>query len=112
MGPDSWKSEFGDLAAVHLTSENLRKPRTLYCPTTHLKLLKNTMSAGDCPKVEELPKIEGSLKEELVKEHDLKKTEVSEKNILPSAEDLKAEKVHEGVLKGVEGFTPDKLKQT
>ena len=37
---------------------------------------------------------------------------MSEKNILPSAEDLKAEKVHEGVLKGVEGFTPDKLKQT
>jgi len=67
------------------------------------------MSAGDCPKVEELPKIEGSLKEELVKQHELKKTEVAEKNVLPSAEDLKAEKTHEGILKGVEGFTPDKL---
>jgi len=70
--------------------------------------------SGDCPKAEELPKMKScsTLKEELVKDHELKKTEVSEKNILPSAEDLKAEKVHEGVLKGVEGFAPDQLKQT
>jgi len=69
--------------------------------------------SGDAPKtVEELPKIEGSLKDELVKQHELKKTEVAEKNVLPSAEDLKQEKLHEGVFKGVEGFTPDKLKPT
>ena len=34
--------------------------------------------SGDAPKnVEELPKIEGSLKDELVKQHELKKTEAS-----------------------------------
>ena len=38
--------------------------------------------------------------------------QVAEKNVLPSAEDLKQEKLHEGVFKGVEGFTPDKLKPT
>merc|ERR1719322_828560 len=37
--------------------------------------------------------------------------EVAEKNVLPSAEDLKAEKTHENLQKGIEGFTPDKLKQ-
>ena len=30
---------------------------------------------------------------------------------MPSAEDLKAEKTHENLQKGIEGFTPDKLKQ-
>ena len=29
---------------------------------------------------------------------------------MPSAEDLKNEKVHENLQKGIEGFTPDKLK--
>ena len=29
---------------------------------------------------------------------------------MPSAEDLKAEKTHENLQKGIEGFTPDKLK--
>ena len=36
--------------------------------------------------------------------------QVAEKNVLPSAEDLKAEKTHENLQKGIEGFTPDKLK--
>jgi len=67
------------------------------------------MSKGDCPAVKDLPKIEGTLKDELVKPHELNPVEVSEKIALPTAEDLKQEKVHEGVLKGVEGFTPDKL---
>jgi len=65
--------------------------------------------SGDAPALKDLPKIEGSLKDELVKPHDLKKTEVTEKIALPTAEDLKQEKTHEGVLKGVEGFTADKL---
>ena len=37
--------------------------------------------------------------------------QVAEKIVLPSAEDLKAEKTHENLQKGIEGFTPDKLKQ-
>ena len=36
--------------------------------------------------------------------------QVAEKIVLPSAEDLKNEKVHENLQKGIEGFTPDKLK--
>ena len=35
---------------------------------------------------------------------------MDEKIVLPSAEDLKAEKTHENLQKGIEGFTPDKLK--
>lgn len=65
--------------------------------------------SGDAPALKDLPKIEGSLKDELVKPHELKKTEVAEKIALPTAEDLKQEKTREGVLKGVEGFTADKL---
>ena len=48
---------------------------------------------------------------EIEKPADLKHVEVAEKNVLPSAEDLKAEKTHENLQKGIEGFTPDKLKQ-
>ena len=36
--------------------------------------------------------------------------QVAEKIVLPSAEDLKQEKTHENLQKGIEGFTPDKLK--
>jgi len=65
--------------------------------------------SGDAPALKDLPKIEETLKDQLVKPHDLKKIEVSEKVVLPSAEDLKQEKTVEGVLKGVEGFSSDKL---
>jgi len=37
---------------------------------------------------------------------------VNEKTVLPSAEDLKLEKVHEGLIKGVEAFSPENLKPT
>merc|ERR1712080_477672 len=43
------------------------------------------------------------------KSTELKHVEVAEKIVLPSAEDLKAEKTHENLQKGIEGFTPDKL---
>jgi len=87
--------------------------------------------SGDAPALKDLPKIEGSVKDELIKQHDLKqveaqkkeavkgamqgvlkeglvqqhdlkKVETTEKNVLPSAEDMKQEKAVEGVLKGVE----------
>ena len=51
----------------------------------------------------EVPKeclIKSGLKDELLKEHSLKPTEASEKNILPSAEDLKQEKTHQNMLTG------------
>ena len=60
--------------------------------------------------VKDLPKVEANLKSEIEKPADLKHVEVAEKNVLPSAEDLKAEKTHENLQKGIEGFTPDKLK--
>jgi len=62
------------------------------------------------PGTENLPKVEANLKEEIEKPSELKHVEVAEKIVLPSAEDLKNEKVHENLQKGIEGFTPDKLK--
>lgn len=86
------------------------------------------------PSVKDLPKIADTLKGELEKDHQLKKTEVqrplppqiigknltkmlfclqvTEKVVLPSAEDLKAEKTHESLLQGVETFSPEKLNPT
>jgi len=63
--------------------------------------------------VKDLPKellIADNLKGELLKEHNLKHTEAAEKNSLPTVEDLKLEKTHQGLLKGVEGFENEKLK--
>ena len=36
--------------------------------------------------------------------------QMTEKIVLPTAEDVKAEKTHQGLIQGVESFTPDKLK--
>ena len=38
--------------------------------------------------------------------------QVNEKQVLPSAEDVKAEKTHQGLIQGVESFTPEKLNKT
>merc|ERR1711997_642187 len=70
---------------------------------------KSNMSS---PAVKDLPTIANGLKGELEKDHQLKKTSTTEKQVLPSADDVKAEKTHQGLLQGVEGFTPDKLKPT
>ena len=42
----------------------------------------------------------------------LKPTDPTEKNVLPTAEDMKQEKNHQGILTGIEGFTSDSLKPT
>lgn len=42
--------------------------------------------------VKDLPKVEANLKQEIEKQAELKHVEVAEKIVLPSAEDLKAEK--------------------
>jgi len=59
--------------------------------------------------VNDLPKIDNSLKEGILGQHKLKETQTSEKVSLPTAEDVKAEKTHQGLMEGVEGFTPEKL---
>ena len=48
----------------------------------------------------ELPRIASGLKGELEAGASLKPTESNEKNILPSAEDLKQEKTHKNILSG------------
>ena len=48
----------------------------------------------------DLPKIADDLKGELLKERSLKSCESTEKNVLPSAEDLKQEKTHQNILTG------------
>ena len=53
--------------------------------------------------VADLPKdllIAEGLKGELLKEHNLKPTEATEKNVLPSAEDVQQEKTHQNFLTG------------
>ena len=55
--------------------------------------------------VARLPKdllIGEDLKDEILKEHILKPTEATEKNVLPSAEDVKQEKNHQNMLSGKE----------
>jgi hypothetical protein len=64
------------------------------------------------PCVNDLPKIANTLKGELEQDHKLKPTEVTEKQVLPTADDVKAEKTHQGLIQGVEKFSADQLKQT
>jgi len=64
------------------------------------------------PAVKDLPTIDNGIKEELEKDHQLKKTSVTEKQVLPSADDIKAEKTHQGIMQGVETFSPNNLKET
>jgi len=54
--------------------------------------------------------LDTQISQEIAKDHNLKKVEVTEKIVLPTAEDVKAEKTHQGLIEGVESFTPDKLK--
>jgi len=64
----------------------------------------------ESPAVKDLPKLDTQISQEIAKDHNLKKVEVTEKIVLPTAEDVKAEKTHQGLIEGVESFTPDKLK--
>merc|ERR1712141_120552 len=64
----------------------------------------------ESPAVKDLPKLDSQLSTELTKDHKLKHAEMTEKIVLPTAEDVKAEKTHQGLIQGVESFTPDKLK--
>jgi len=69
------------------------------------------MSSTDSPaSVKDLPKIGDSLKGELLSPRNLKDVETAEKNVLPTADDVKAEKTHQGLIEGVENFSSEKLK--
>ena len=58
--------------------------------------------SSDSPAVKDLPKIQDSLKGELLSPRHLKETHVAEKNVLPTAEDVAAEKTHQGLIQGEE----------
>jgi len=62
--------------------------------------------------VKDLPKLDDHIKDEIVKDVQLKHIEVTEKVVLPTAEDIKQEKVHESLLQGVESCPHDHLKPT
>lgn len=70
-------------------------------PTTPVKDLPKEMLIGD--------RLKGEL---LGGEAKLKPTDSVEKNVLPSAEDLKTEKTHQGILTGIAGFQSESLKPT
>jgi len=64
-------------------------------------------------RVKDLPKdklLSASVKDELLGEHNLKPTDSTVKNILPTVEDLKQEKVHQGIMDSIEGFNSEALK--
>ena len=63
------------------------------------------------PTVKDLPKMDETIQQEVAKEHNLKHVETAEKVVLPTADDVKQEKTHQGLIQGVEGFTPEKLKK-
>ena len=53
----------------------------------------------------DLPKIADQLKGEILAEHSLKPTEAQEKNVLPSADDVKQEKNHQNIMTGTDRQT-------
>jgi hypothetical protein len=56
------------------------------------------------PTKEELPKIADQLKSELESEHKLKHADTQEKLVLPSKEEINAEKGQKELLKSIETF--------
>lgn len=62
--------------------------------------------------MKDLPKIGAGLKDQLLGNHNLKHQEAEERNVLPTAADIKGEKAHQGVLHGIEGFKASELKHT
>jgi len=66
--------------------------------------------SSDAAAVKDLPKIGDTLKGELLSPRNLKDVETAEKNVLPTADDVKAEKTHNSLIDGVENFSAEKLK--
>ncbi|CAG0895581.1 unnamed protein product [Darwinula stevensoni] len=76
------------------------------------KIYKKNRMSGESPKLEDLPKVDPSLKSELTtfESSQLKHAETQEKVVLPTQEDITQEKTHDAVLKGVEEFDRHQLK--
>lgn len=75
--------------------------------------LHNTLVNMEAVAIKDIPKemfIANTLKEQLLADHKLKPTEAGEKNILPSAEDVRTEKNHQNILTGIEAFNSEALK--
>jgi predicted SPOUT superfamily RNA methylase MTH1 len=60
--------------------------------------------------VEELPKIDVSIKAELEADRSLKHVETEEKNVLPSAEQIDQERTQRKLIEGIETFPKQQLK--
>jgi len=72
------------------------------------------MAEPGSPTLESLPKVDADLKSELesFKPSLMKSVSTSEKVVLPTAEDVAAEKTQVALLKGVEDFDQNNLKHT
>lgn len=68
------------------------------------------MSASPEKPVEELPKIDVSIKAELEADRSLKHVETEEKNVLPSAEQIDQERTQRKLIEGIETFPKQQLK--
>jgi len=79
-----------------------------------LGVARKVKMADSAPTLENLPKVDADLKSELekFKPELMKKASTQEKSILPTAEDVAAEKTQQAILKGVEGFDTNNLKHT
>ncbi|KAG5891950.1 hypothetical protein JTB14_002224 [Gonioctena quinquepunctata] len=66
------------------------------------------------PSLKDLPKVAGDLKSELegFKSSNLKNADTQEKVVLPSAEDVAAEKSEKALIEGIERYDTSKLKPT
>ena len=61
-------------------------------------LSRTEPNMSDSPAVKDLPKMGDTLKGELLSPRNLKDVETAEKNVLPTADDVKAEKTHQARL--------------
>merc|ERR1712029_760712 len=74
---------------------------------SHYTTTMETVAIKDIPR-EML--IGATLKDELLGDRNLRPTEAAEKNVLPTAEDVKSERSHRNILSGIEAFKSDALK--
>ena len=72
------------------------------------------MSDPVSPSLKNLPKVSVDLKSELegFNQHCMKKATTAEKNVLPSAKDVEAEKTQQTLIAGIEAFDATRLKHT
>eukprot|EP00095_Tigriopus_kingsejongensis_P010086 snap_masked-scaffold774_size99688-processed-gene-0.3 protein:Tk10086 transcript:snap_masked-scaffold774_size99688-processed-gene-0.3-mRNA-1 annotation:"ib isoform4" len=82
---------------------------TLFSHSLRFMVFQNRTLFVIMSAVKDLPKLQDNIKDEILSPHKLKETHVNEKNVLPSAEDVKQEKTHQSLIQGVETFQSDKL---